>query len=194
MNPLEIVAVLLGITNIVLLIRRSIWNYAFGIATVILYFEIFCEARLYSDMGLQLFFVVVQGWGWWAWARAGGMGGPVKVEKLSVRQRCLWLVAIVAATALWGTGMARLTDAAAPYWDAAVAMGSVAAQILLVRRKVENWLLWVAVDMLAIGLYVSRDLWLTAGLYGLFLILSIVGFIEWRRVEQDAVQGDDIIA
>jgi nicotinamide mononucleotide transporter len=186
MNPLELIAVILGVANIILLIRRSIWNYAFGIAMVILYFEIFREARLYSDMLLQIFFLVVQGWGWWAWARAGGMGGPVRVERMAAGERWLWLAAVVALTALWGTGMARFTDAAAPYWDAAVAMGSVAAQLLLVRRRIENWIGWIAVDVLAIGLYASRELWLTAGLYCLFLILSIVGFIEWRRAERDA--------
>jgi nicotinamide mononucleotide transporter len=194
MNPLELTAVILGVANIVLLIRRSIWNYAFGIAMVILYFEIFREARLYSDMLLQIFFLVVQGWGWLAWARAGGMGGPVTVGRMSATERWLWLVAVVAMTALWGSGMARLTDAAAPYWDAAVAMGSVAAQLLLVRRRIENWIGWILVDVLAIGLYASRELWLTAGLYGLFLILSIVGFIEWRRAERDAAPTADAVA
>ncbi len=194
MNPLELTAVALGVANIILLIRRSIWNYAFGIAMVILYFEIFREARLYSDMLLQIFFLVVQGWGWWAWARAGGMGGPVRVERMAVSERWLWLAAVVALTVLWGTAMGRLTDAAAPYWDAAVAMGSVASQLLLVRRKIENWIGWIAVDVLAIGLYASRELWLTAGLYGLFLILSIVGFAEWRRAERDAVSAADALA
>lgn len=194
MNLLELTAVALGVANIILLIRRSIWNYAFGIAMVILYFEIFREARLYSDMLLQIFFLVVQGWGWWAWACAGGMGGPVRVERMSATERWLWLVAVVAMTALWGTGMARLTDAAAPYWDAVVAMGSVAAQLLLVRRKIENWIGWIAVDVLAIGLYASRELLLTAGLYGLFLILSMVGFIEWRRAERDAAPAADAFA
>lgn len=194
MNPLELTAVILGVVNIILLIRRSIWNYAFGMAMVILYFEIFREARLYSDMLLQLFFLVVQGWGWWAWARAGGMGGPVTVGRMSATERLLWLAAVVALTALWGTGMARLTDAAAPYWDAAVAMGSVASQLLLVRRRIENWIGWIMVDVLAIGLYASRELWLTAGLYGLFLILSIVGFIEWRRAEHDAAPTADAVA
>ena len=73
--------------------------------------------------------------------------------------------------------------AAAPWWDAAVAMGSVAAQILLAQRRIENWLVWIAVDVLAIGLYWSRDLHLTAGLYGLFLVMCIFGWFEWRRAE-----------
>lgn len=194
MNPLEIVAVLLGIANIILLIRRSIWNYAFGIAMVVLYFEIFREARLYSDMGLQVFFVVVQGWGWWAWARAGGIGGPVAVERMGWPERLGWTAAVAVATVLWGWGMARWTDAAAPWLDAAVAMGSIAAQILLARRKIENWIGWIIIDVLAIGLYWSRDLELTAGLYVVFLILSIVGLFEWQRSERAAAPVADVFA
>lgn len=194
MNPLEITAVLLGIANIVLLIRRSIWNYPVAIVMVLLYFEIFREARLYSDMGLQVFFVVVNLWGWWAWARAGGMGGPVAVERMRAGERIGWIAGVVVATALWGSAMAQWTNAAAPWWDAAVAMGSVAAQILLARRKIENWIGWIIVDVLAIGLYWSRGLEPTAGLYIVFLILSIVGFFEWRRSERAVTPTADIFA
>ena len=194
MNPLEITAVLLGIANIVLLIRRSIWNYPVAIVMVLRYFEIFREARLYSDMGLQVFFVVVNLWGWSAWARAGGMGGPVAVERMRTGERIGWIAGVVVATALWGSAMAQWTDAAAPWWDAAVAMGSVAAQILLARRKIENWIGWIAVDVLAIGLYWSRGLELTAGLYVVFLILSIVGLFEWQRSERAVTPTADIFA
>lgn len=185
MNSLELVAVALGFANIALLVRRSIWNYPFGIATVALYLEIFREARLYSDMGLQVFFVVVQGWGWWAWARAGGLGGPVAVTRMQISERWLWLAGVTCATAAWGWVMMRFSDAAAPWWDAAVAMGSVAAQILLVQRRIENWLVWIAVDVLAIGLYWSRGLQLTAGLYALFLMMCVFGWREWRRAETE---------
>lgn len=188
-NPLEWVAVLLGVANIILLVRRSIWNFPVGIVMVLLYFELFREARLYSDMLLQIFFLIVQAWGWWAWSRAGGMDGPVAVQRLSNLERLAWIVGTIAATVLWGWGMYRFTDAAAPWWDAAVAMGSVAAQILLTRRAIENWIGWILVDAFAISLYANRGLGLTAGLYVLFLILSIVGLLQWLRAEQDAKAG-----
>jgi nicotinamide mononucleotide transporter len=186
MTHLEIVAVVLGVCNIALLVRRSIWNYPFGIAMVALYFLIFREAKLYSDMLLQIFFLAVQAWGWWAWARAGGLDGPVHVRRLDARQRWLWLAAVAVLTLLWGEAMDRWTDAAQPHWDAAVAMGSVAAQILLTQRRIENWIGWIVVDIVAIGLYANRELWLTSGLYALFLVMSIMGLIEWRRAERAA--------
>lgn len=185
-NPLEWIAVLLGVANIILLVRRNIWNFPVGIVMVLLYFEIFREARLYSDMLLQIFFLLVQAWGWWAWARAGGMDGPVEVQRLSNMERTLWIGGTIVATTVWGWGMHRFTDAAAPWWDAAVAMGSVASQILLTRRAIENWIGWIIVDAFAISLYANRGLGLTAGLYVLFLILSIIGLVQWLRAEEEA--------
>jgi nicotinamide mononucleotide transporter len=186
MNPLEMVAVALGLANITLLIRRSIWNYPFGIAMVALYFVIFQEQRLYSEMLLQIFFAVVQAVGWVAWARSGGLDGPIEVRAMPPAERLLLPVAIGAGIALWGWIVSNMTDGAAPFWDATIAIGSVAAQILLVRRMIENWLLWIIVDVLAIGLYWDRGLYLTAGLYVVFLVMSVVGWFEWRRVQRIA--------
>lgn len=196
-STLEWIAVALGVANIGLLIRRSIWNYPFGIAMVALYFLIFREQRLYSDMLLQVFFGVVQMYGWWAWARAGGLDGPVAVTRMDRAEAAGWAGGVIVATALWGTAMDRWTNAVQPHWDAAIAMGSVAAQILLTRRRIENWAVWILVDALAIGLYWNRGLHLTAGLYALFLVLCIAGWAEWRRAErtvQSAAQGGATVA
>ena len=186
MNPLELTAVTLGVLNIVLLIRRSIWNFPFGIAMVALYFLIFAEARFYSQMVLQLFFALVQIAGWIAWARTGGLEGPVAVNRLPAAERWLWPAGIIVGTAFWGWAIATLTDANAPWWDAAIAIGSVAAQLLLVRRMIENWLVWMLVNLLAIRLYLDTGFMLTAGLYGLFLVMCVIGWFEWRRAERAA--------
>ncbi|MCU0728843.1 MAG: nicotinamide riboside transporter PnuC [Sphingopyxis sp.] len=183
-SPLEIIAVGFGIANIALLVRRSIWNYPVGIVMVALYFEIFREARLYSDMLLQIFFLILQLVGWFAWLRSGGLSGPVSVTRMRPHERWLWPVGVAVATLLWGTAMARYTDAAAPWWDAAVAMGSIAAQILLAQRRLENWIAWIMVDIVAIALYAHRGLTLTAALYVLFLGMCIVGWLQWRRAER----------
>ncbi|MEO0057048.1 MAG: hypothetical protein RIT17_485 [Pseudomonadota bacterium] len=181
MNPLEIIAVVLGIANVGLLVRRSIWNYPFGMAMVALYFIIFRDARLYGEAALQVFFFVVQGWGWWLWARAGGLAQMVSVEWMSWRARAVSLVLVAAATLGIGWGMARFTDAALPYADAAIAGASVVAQILLAMRRVENWALWIAINVLSVAVYLNRALYLTAGLYVVFLGMAIAGLIAWAR-------------
>ncbi|MCZ8368362.1 MAG: nicotinamide riboside transporter PnuC [Porphyrobacter sp.] len=181
MNPLEIIAVALGLANIGLLVRRSIWNYPFGMAMVVLYFVIFREARLYGESWLQVFFFVVQGWGWWLWARAGGMAQLVSVHWMDWRARAIALALVAASSLGIGWAMARFTDAALPYADAAIAGASVVAQVLLAMRRVENWALWIAIDVLSVAVYIQRGLNLTAGLYVVFLVLAVMGLKEWAR-------------
>lgn len=181
MIAIEYAAALLGVINVALVVRRTVWNYPFGIAMVSLYFFVFYEARLYSDALLQIFFLVVQLYGWRNWLQAKRATGAVPVQLLSVRERLAWLAGLALASAAWGLTMARYTDAAAPVVDAFVAGFSIGAQILMARRFVENWVLWIAVDLVAIGLYWSRGLQITAGLYFLFLLLATTGLIEWMR-------------
>lgn len=181
MGDAEILAALLGVINVVLVVRRSTWNYPFGIAMVTLYFFVFAHAKLYSDALLQIFFFVIQIYGWWAWFHAVHVDHGVAVRWMGWRERLPWIAGTTAAILLWGTGMARLTDAAAPYVDATTAGLSVAAQVLQSLRRIESWVLWICVDVIALGLFSWRGLLVTTALYGLFLILSVIGLIEWRR-------------
>ena len=180
MGGVEIAAALLGVINVVLVVRRSTWNYPFGIVMVSLYFFVFWNAKLYSDSLLQVFFFVIQSYGWWAWAHAEHVDHGVAVGWMSCRERLPWIAGTFAIVLLWGTGMARYTDAAAPFVDATTAGLSVAAQILQSIRRTESWVLWIAVDVIAIGLFAWRGLFVTSALYGLFLLLATIGLIEWR--------------
>lgn len=184
MSPIEIAAVGLGLVNVTLVVRRSIWNYPFALAMVTLYAWIFWGVKLYSDMLLQGFFFAVNIYGWWYWARSIAAEGDIVVERLTQAGRAQWVAGCLGATAGWGWLMHHYTDAAFPWWDAGVAMVSVAAQILQSRRKIESWILWIAVDVAAIGLYAAKDLTLTALLYAIFLLLSIWGLIDWGRAER----------
>lgn len=177
---------MLGLANVTLVVLRSIWNYPFALVMVALYAVIFHDAKLYSDALLQIFFFVVNIYGWWYWARGKAESGEIRVERLSWPARFSWLAGIVALIGLWGWLMDTRTDAHFPYWDGAIAMMSVAAQILMSRRYLENWILWIAVDILAVGLYWVKDLRLTSALYMVFLALSIWGLEEWMRVRRAA--------
>lgn len=187
LKPIELVAAGLGVLNVTLVARRNVWNYPFGIAMVALYAWIFFVEKLYSDALLQLFFLAIQFYGWWYWLRGRAESGEVLVKLLAWRARAAWLAGCAAATLGWGALMHYQTDAAFPWWDAAIAMLSVAAQILLSRRFVENWVLWIAVDVLAIPLYAAKGLYVTAVLYLIFLGISVAGLIGWthsRRVQR----------
>jgi nicotinamide mononucleotide transporter len=184
MSPIEIFATLFGVANIILIIRRSVWNYPFALLMVSLYFVIFREAKLYSDAGLQMFFFAVNLYGWIAWHRARTATGHIDVRTLSRSAQGYWAMASIAAIAIWGSIMAHYTDASFPYWDGAVAMLSVVGQILMTRRYIDNWVYWIVVNLISIPLYLVKGLHLTAGLYALFLALAIAGLIEWRRADK----------
>jgi nicotinamide mononucleotide transporter len=175
-SPLEIIAVILGLANIALIVRRSLWNYPFGIAMVSLYFFIFIEARLYSDALLQIFFLVLNLYGWLNWSGARTQDEGVPVRWLGMPGFLVWAAVGIATSALWGWLMHRLTDAAA--------MLSIVAQLLMARRYIDNWTFWIIVDCLAIPLYSTKGLHLTAGLYIVFLLFSLAGLIEWMRAHR----------
>jgi nicotinamide mononucleotide transporter len=181
MSAVEIIAAILGVANIALLVRRSIWNYPFGIASVAFYVIIFRDSLLYSDALLQVFFFVVQIYGWWNWYHARDAEGLASVETLPNRARTAWLGVIAATTLAEGWYLARYTSDVAPWMDANTTAVSVVAQYLLSIRKIENWILWVATDVVQIGLYAWKGLYPTTMLYTIYLILSIVGLLEWRR-------------
>jgi nicotinamide mononucleotide transporter len=183
---IEWVAATLGVINISLLIFRSVWNFPFGIAMVALYIFVFYEERLYAEAGLQIFFILAQAWGWWMWIKVGGEDNRVPVRWLDWPSRAVWLMVTAAVSVNLGWVLFRFTNAVLPYADAGIAGASVAAQILLGFRRIENWLIWIAIDVASIALYINRGLYPTAGLYGGFLVLSLIGLREWITAEQRA--------
>ena len=184
MSPLEITAALLGLVNLVLIARRTIWNYPFGIGMVCLYFFVFWQARLYSAAGLQVFFLAAQLYGWWYWRQSTDGTTPVPVRRLSARSRVVALASGTAITLVLGLLMSRLTDAAAPWWDAGNAGFSMVAQILTDRRHVESWPLWIGVNILSVWLFASQGLLATAALYAVFLCIAAWGWDSWRRTAE----------
>ena len=181
---IEWIAAALGVINISLLIFRSVWNYPFGIAMVALYILVFYQERLYAEAGLQVFFILAQLWGWWLWLKVGGEDHRVPVRWLDWLSRGVWFMVTAAVSVNLGWAMHSFTNAVLPYADAGIAGASVAAQILLAYRRIENWLVWIAIDIASITLYIDRGLYPTAGLYGGFLVLSLIGLKEWIEAER----------
>lgn len=181
-RPIEMTAVLCGLANIVLIVRRSIWNYPFGIVMVTLYAFIFFENRLYSDAGLQIYFFAMQVYGLWNWLNGRADDGRIVVLRLPPRQIPWFLLGGLAAATAHGSAMAKFTDAAFPYWDGTIAILSILAQYFMARRYLEHWLLWILVDLLAIALFLLKGLYPTAVLYGIFLLFSVTGLLAWWRI------------
>lgn len=180
MTQIEWLAAALVLINVALVALRSVWNYPFALVAVSLYAVVFYDARLYSDMVLQGFFLVLNIYGWASWIRARDDSG-VPVGWMTARARQGWALATLLAWVAWSFAMDRHTNAVAPWIDGAIAMLSIAAQWLLARRRVESWYLWILVDVIAAPLFASRGLYATSAVYVVLLGLSIDGLIQWRR-------------
>lgn len=177
----EPLAAALVVANVALVARRNIGNYPVALVAVALYAWVFAGARLYSDALLQGFFFAANLYGWTNWARSRAQAGEVVVEGMAPAVRAIWLGGGVLTCLLWGMLMHRYTDAAYPWWDAGIAIASVAAQVLQARRAIESWWVWIAVDVASIPLYAAKGLWFTCALYGVLLVLSVYGLIGWQR-------------
>lgn len=185
MSIVEWIASAFGLACVALCIARSVWNWPVGLVQVVLFVWVFYEARLYSDVLLHLVYIVLQLYGWYHWVR-GKREDEVElpITRLSAGGLAGWAVVAVVGTAALGTLMARYTDADLPYWDASIAAMSLVAQYLLTRKVLETWSFWVAVDVVAVGVYGYKGLHAAAGLYAVFLGMAITGWAAWHKTFQ----------
>jgi nicotinamide mononucleotide transporter len=153
-SPQEWIATLSGFICVYLLIKRNIWCFAFGFVQVSIYAWIFYDVKLYSDMALHVFYIGFQIYGWMLWKNAQDSTGHVIVNQGTTKEYGLWVIAIVV---------------------------SLAAQWLLSHKKLLNWMLWIVVDVVAIGIYWQKGLFPTSALYACFLIMAIIGQWQWYK-------------
>ena len=180
MNPIEIVAAVFGVISVFLSVKQNIWSWPTAIVNVGLYIIVFFESKLYADTGLQVIYVVLNAYGWYHWLYGGKNRTELPVSRTSGRVGAILVGLGLVGTALIGTLLAQKTDAALPYMDAMTTSTSLVAQWMMTRKLLENWIIWVAVDVVYIGMYIYKSLYVTAALYLVFLILSAMGYFQWR--------------
>ncbi|HUY94131.1 MAG TPA: nicotinamide riboside transporter PnuC [Terracidiphilus sp.] len=180
----EIAGWITTLLGIWLTTRRKLLCWPITLAADILYFVVFYQAKLLSDALLQLFFIGFTLYGWWNWTQDVKQEGEVRVAPLPLPNATVAVIAGIVGTFLLATITTRL-HAALPYLDASLACFSLVASWWQARRNIANWWLWIVVDMLYVGEYIYKDLWLTAILY-LFLVgLAIIGLWEWRKAPEE---------
>jgi len=181
MSTLELFAALVGAVSVYLSVRQNIWSWPTAIVNVVLYALVFYEARLYADMGLQVVYAVLSVYGWYEWLYGGENRTELRVTRTSPRLGVLLAAIAAAGSAGLGFFLRSSTDAALPFMDSALSSTSLVAQWMMTRKLLENWLVWIAVDVLYVGMFVFKHLYLTAGLYAVFLALAVKGWLDWRR-------------
>lgn len=179
---LEIVAFAIALAMVGCNIREIHWGWPLAIVSSVLYFALFWRSKLYGDAALQVFFAVVAFWGWLQWLRGRREdGSALTVSRLS---RAALTRVLLACAVLWpatGLFLKHFTDTDVPWWDAFPTAVSIVGQFLLGRKFIENWAVWIVVNVVSVGLFAYKGLWLTALLYTLFIALSGVGWRAWQR-------------
>ena len=194
MNWIEIFGFITGAACVWLLVKRNIWTFPVGMANYVFFLILFIQSGLYADAGLQLVYFGLACLGWYWWLRGGEDKTGVEVHEPSPLILSLCALAVIIIAAGIQFLLHRYTDSTVAGWDALTTAMSLVAQFMLSRKWIANWWLWIAADLIYIPLYISKGLWLTAGLYLVFLIMCIVGLMEWRaaREKEQKVSSADV--
>ena len=183
MSVWEWLGTVFGIAGVVLTAKRSVFCWPAWLVSIIAYFVFFLQIKLYADATLQIFFLITSLIGWVAWYRdkADDAAADLAVAWTPTRERIAYAILTIVASIGIGFVFDRFTDAHVPYWDAGCAGVSVAAQILMMKRRVESWHLWVVVDVVYTALYATKGAWLTVILYAIFALIAVGGLRAWRK-------------
>lgn len=181
-SGLELVACVLSLLMVGFNMRVNPLGWPLAILSSALYGLLFARSRLYGEALLQGVFIAMSCWGWWQWLRGvESSGETLRVRILSAQGRQGALVALLLLWPALGWALHRVTDSDVPYWDALPTAGSLIGQWLLARKWVDNWPCWLAVNLISMGLFAYKQLWLTVGLYAVFAALSVWGWRAWQH-------------
>lgn len=186
---LELVAVIFGIISVFLSVREHIWSWPTALVNVALYTLLFYRSGLYSDMGLQVVYFALSLYGWYEWLYGGRGHTELQVSRTPPK---VWSTLGIIAILFWavdGWATSKLPGVALPYVDAATTTVSLVAQYLMTRKHLENWILWIIVDVVYVGMLIFKGLNLTAFNYGIYLVLAVMGYVSWKKSLQGQLQA-----
>ena len=179
MSPIEIIAVFTAILYLVLAVRQNILCWLAWIMSSCLYFFIMFHANLYMESLLQIFYIVMGIYGWSQWKK-GDSKRAFEVNTMSVNDHIKIISVILFLSILFGFILGQFTDAALPFWDSLTTWGAVLTTYLVAKKFLENWIYWFVIDFISVFLFISRDLYLTAGLFFVYLIIIFFGYRSWK--------------
>jgi nicotinamide mononucleotide transporter len=180
---LEWCGVVTGILCVWLAAKNNILSWPIAIISVLIYIVIFYNAKLYADMGLQVYFFIMNVYGWYFWSNNKNQDeASSPVLSISKKEIIISIVAVIAFSYIIGTLLHRNTDASFPFIDSFCTACSLVAQVFLARKVMENWLIWIFVDIIYVGVYFSKDLYATGLMYALYVYIAAVGYTDWRKI------------
>jgi nicotinamide mononucleotide transporter len=200
---LEFVGTILNLVCVILVARRNILTWPIGIAGVILFGILFYQINLYADFFEQIYYFITGIIGWYMWSSSRRNNGDSKVDVStnSLTNNMWWICGIVLASALASWVLINIhrwlptlftSPASLPVIDATTTVMSFAAQYLMMKRKIENWLLWIVIDVIAIWLYWYKEVPFVSLLYAIFLINALYGLYAWNKVRRTPLTYDTV--
>lgn len=179
-TPLEIAAVVFTLVNVWLAVKQNMWTWPMGIASVILYGIVFFQSRLFANAGLQVVYLVLSIHGWYEWLHGGANRSELHVRKTTPRQwiGCAIAGVVLTAVLMW---LLKAVQGSAPFADASTTAFSIVGQWMLNEKLLENWLIWLAVDIVYVPMFFANARPASGVLYAIFCVLAVKGFIDWRR-------------
>jgi len=177
---LEFAGFVTGIIGVYLVSQESIYNWPVGIINVSIYAIFFYQGQFPADAGLQVFFLILSILGWYSWLKGGAEKTELEISTLETKHWFLIGGIWVIGTALCYP-VARGLEGKWPFWDSFLTVGSVIAQVLVNKKKIENWLIWITVNTCYVPIFFYRGWYMSAILYFIFWCIAITGFVNWRR-------------
>ena len=184
---LEISGFITGLLCVALAAFNNIWNWPIAIVSVIIYFFVYFNSRLYADMGLQVYFLAMNIYGWYYWNQKADAEEKSPILRITRKEIIYSIIATVAFTVFLGSVL-KYTPATFPYLDSFCTACSLVGQVFLARKVLENWLIWIFVDIIYVGILIFKQLDLTAVLYGAYVLLAIWGYFDWKKDYKNQLQ------
>jgi len=180
---IEIVGTILSILYVFLSIKQNIWLWPTGIISSLFYCYIFFDSKIYADMSLQVYYVVVSIYGWYFWIKKTNVNNETKLnpQKISYNMAIILLLTTGILFLIISQILINFTDSVIPYLDAFTTSASFIATWMLVKKYIEHWFIWIVVDTLSSGIYFYKELYFTVFLYIVYSLMAIVGYIEWKK-------------
>ena len=178
---LENIAIAITLVSVILTVIENIWCWPTSIVSVILYGIFFYQQKLYADAVLQVIYLLFSIYGWYEWLHGGKDDSPLEVRSIGARTLVLSLMTGAVASALCGFALQRWTDASLPWVDSSLSAFSLVAQWQMTKKYLQNWLIWISVDVIYIGMFAYKQVPKTAALYAVFLALATSGYFKWRN-------------
>lgn len=188
MSPLEIFAVIISLIGVTLTVLRNMWCWLFNFVAFVLYAYLFYEFKLYGETILQFFFMAVNLYGFYYWLKGKQEEQIIRIEPISTVKVIIQMILAGVGGLLFGLILKHFTDAALPMLDSQLAAFSLLATYWTSRKHLATWVLWVFVDIIYVGMFIYKDLYLTGALYAAFVALAAVGWWQWIQVRNKQSQ------